>query len=169
MINRIAPEVIEQNHREWKAELGLTEPPPAPRNVRPVLWLTDPFRIPFRGRLWEIPPVSFDDGARVLEYLAWIDGIKEDPDRFVTEYRTKMREVTRLIWRCVRPYWSRWARIRWRLGLMKNPWRTASMEELGEILGFFWMRRMMSPVRHLSPQDLLGGPRTSSATSMSSN
>jgi len=167
MINRLPPEVIEQNHREWEETLGLAGPPPAPRNIRPVLWLTDPFRVPFRGRLWEIPPVSFEDGARVLEFNAWVDA--EDPARFVTEYRTKHRDIMRLIRRCVRPHWSRWARIRWRLGLMRNPWKTASMQDLGEILGFFWMRRMTSPVRHPSPQDLLGGPRTSSATSMSSN
>lgn len=144
MINRVSPQEMARRHQAWADTHGLNDPPPSPRNVRPVVWLSDPFRIPFRGHLWEIPPVPFEDGARCLELMDWFQKSAEDPTHAVEEYRDRMRDAVALIRRLVRPHKGRLRRLRWRLRLMRNPWRTASHEELGEILGFFWGRRTKS-------------------------
>jgi hypothetical protein len=153
MINRVSPQEMIRRHQEWERGAGLDGSPSLPRNVRPVLYLVDPFRVPFRGRLWEIPPVPFEEGARVLVLTSWFTEAAVDPAKAVAEYEQRMGEAVALIRRLVRPYGSRLRGLRWRLGLMRNPWRTASHEELGEMLGFFWRRRTMSPDRRLSLQE----------------
>jgi hypothetical protein len=111
----------------------------------------EPFRVPFRGRLWEIPPVPVEDGARVLELLAWLEDAAADPAKAVAEYRAQMRGAVALVRRLVRPERGRLRKLLWQLHLLPNPWRTASHEELGEWLGFFWLRRTRSPDRRSSP------------------
>lgn len=155
MINRVAPEVVAENHRIWARKTGGGEPPPPPANIKPVLYLTDPFRIPFRGRMWEIPPVSFKDGARTLALITWIEESVGHPDRMAEGYQARMTEIVQLIRRLVRPHRGRLRKLLWRLRLLPNPWRTASHQDLGEMLGFFWRRRTMSPDRRRIPgQDL---------------
>lgn len=137
-----------ENARTWAEKMGFVDTSPSPRNLRPVVFLTDPFRIPFRGRMWEIPPVSFEDGIKVLELVTWFQEARENPGGALSQYRTQMRRAIHLIRKLVRPERGLVRRLRWRLRLHRNPWRTATHEELGEILGFFWMRRTTLVDRH---------------------
>jgi hypothetical protein len=151
MINRVSAQEMARRHQEHAAKRGGGGPPPRPRNIRPVLWLTDPFRIPFRGHMWEIPRVTVEDGARVLDLISWLDAAAADPEKAVAEYRDRMLGAVKLVRRLVRPHRGRLRKLLWRMHLLPNPWRSATHEELGEILGFFWLRRTMSPGRR-APQ-----------------
>lgn len=129
---------------------GVSREAPPVRNLDAVLELGDGFEFSFRGKRWEIPPVSFEDGARALALARWIDGITARPDSLTVEnYRDRVREAVSLIHSVVRPK-GRLRRIVYRLrGEKRSPFRTATDHELGVLIGFSWRRRTRSPDRRL--------------------
>jgi hypothetical protein len=109
-------------------------------NARPVLYLVEPVRWPFRGRMYEVPPIPFRTGVRVVAFTEWVNGLRQrkEMDGFADEYRDKIGGALKIIRRCVIPDKRyRVRRLLWRLRLMPNPWRTASVEEVSELMGFF--------------------------------
>jgi len=130
---------VEQAWREYYAD---TEPTAAreTRNAAPVLYLTDPVRVPFRGRMYEIPPIPYEVGIKVVELQNQLGKLAETMD--VVAYRQILIDTVRLVRRHVRPYQTRpWHRFKWALGW--NPFRQATEMELGEFLASFVMRRTM--------------------------
>lgn len=125
---------------------------PRPRNVRPTLYLLEQERVevPFRGRMYELRPVSFADGIRLLEAEA---DISECVAREVTgrdaarQYAAAARLIIRMAPRYLLPR-GRVRRLFWRLRLRRNPFRKATDAEVGEILGFLFGCRTMSSVRY---------------------
>jgi hypothetical protein len=154
MIQRVPPEVIWERHREWEErQRERNGGQPRVRNVQPVLYLTDPFRVPYRGRMWLIPPVPMEDGARVLDLVDKLEKMQSGPD-LARRYREFNRAILKLIRRLVLPERGWLRRVLWKLRIARNPWRTATHEEVGEMLGFFWMRRTKSPDRRPIIPDL---------------
>lgn len=145
---RTPSEVMDLRHAEYEARIPGGGEPPLSKNVRPLAWLTNPTRFPFRGRNWEVPPISATDGIRIFELLHTLDEFKrkapDGSDDLVGLYATFLRESLKIIRRCLKPERGRLRRLFWRVRLSRNPWNTASDVEIGEILGFFWMCRTRS-------------------------
>lgn len=147
-LNRVSEELRAEKHaddlrRHRQASRGQT---PRIVNTRPVLWLRDPTRWPFRGKLWEVPPIPLRDAVRVLEFQMWAISIAErkNLDGFAEEYHERMSGAIKLIRRCVVPERGRIRRLLWRLRLLPNPWRSATDSEVSELLGFFSALRTTS-------------------------
>ena len=149
MIRPVTAEQRDDAQEELRARLGVEERrPPAPVKNRPALvYLTDPLRVPYRGRLYELPPVSYMDGVRITDIMSQL----EDPDLEEEKRLTAMQDAAALIRRLVTPDRDRgwWLRLRWKLRLVRNPFRpaVATEMEIGELLGFLAWCRTMSSVR----------------------
>lgn len=124
---------------------------PRQRNAGPTLQLLDEQRleVEIRGRSYELLPVSFTDGIRLIEARRAIEELEEaepDPDN-VRAYALALRTVVQMASRYLRPrnpirrlLW--WARIR------GSPLKDATEAEVGQLLGFFLGCRMRSRVRY---------------------
>lgn len=128
--------------------------PPKPRNAAPLLHVLGGERVAFgfRGVAYEILPVSFDDGVRLVEARAALDAAA-DESRLTPEVardaRTALRFVASLAPRYMRPL-RIVRRLLWHLGLRTNPYRRATEREVGQLLGFFLTCRTMSRARPLA-------------------
>lgn len=120
-----------------------------PRNVRATLFMVDGERveIPYRGRVYELLPVSFEDGLRLADVRGTLEELEDakPTTENVARYRSALRFVVALAPRYLRPR-GRWRRAFW--ALTRNPFRHATDAEVGELLGFFLGSRMRSRVRH---------------------
>jgi hypothetical protein len=128
------------NRERGLAEEG-TQPPPAPRNVREVLDLGTTVYVSFRGRAYGVPPLPWREGQRLL--AAWNEAVRmpaliSPTDR--SNYTRVMGDITATLWRNTRPVGLFW-RVLKRLGLLRNPFASASDSELAELLGFFLASR----------------------------
>lgn len=129
-------------------------PAPKQRNVEQVLSLGAVRFFTFRGRTYRIPPVPYKLGQKVLHLhtdiladarLVAMTGERKSADAF---YR-KMDRLAKVLWTHIRPL-GKMRRFFWRMGLMTNPFRGASEEEIREITDFFLQGRMTSSVRSMS-------------------
>lgn len=123
-----------------------------PRNVGTVLVVTgaDRFEIPYRGRMYELLPVSFEDGLRLTQaqtVIEELEGERRPTQEDSEAYARALRLVVRMTCRYLLPR-GRLRRLRWRLRIGRNPFRRATEAELGELLGFFLGCRMRSRVRY---------------------
>ena len=135
-----------------------------PANGRPALLMlgADTFQVPYRGRLYELGHVSFEDGIRLIEARTGIDGLKdgEETAERVAAYLRGMRYVVGLAPRYMVPV-KRVRRLFWRLRLRRNPFRKATDAEVGHLLGFFLASRMRSRVPYRAPAASRGAVPTS--------
>ncbi len=135
---------------------------PAPANVAPVLALLgsgDPFVIPFRGRGYELGYVSFEDGLRLTRAKAAVEALDEaEPTEENTEaYLRAIRLIVGIAPRYLVPI-GRVRRFFWRLGLRRNPFRSATDAEVGHLLGFFLASQTRSRVRFSAPTEKVAEP-----------
>jgi hypothetical protein len=123
----------------WREHFKATEAPSTEsRNVGPVLYLTDPVRVPFRGHMYEVPPIPYTVGLRVVELQIELEAIGKQMD--IEAYRRVLISVVKLVRQHARPTGFRmWNRLKWACGW--NPFRQATEVELGEFLAVFVMRR----------------------------
>jgi hypothetical protein len=119
------------------------------RNVRPTLLLVDGDRIeiPYRGRIYELLPVSFRDGLRLLEMRTVLEDLEHAPTNRenVRRYVAALRAIIALAPKYLRPR-GRIRRALW--AFTRNPFRGATDREVGELLGFFLGCRMRSRVQY---------------------
>jgi hypothetical protein len=109
------------------------------RNAAPVLFLTDPVRVPFRGAVYQIPPIPYTVGLQAVELQTQILKCGEAND--FDGFRNLLGEAVKIIRANVKPWKAGgWTRIKWALGW--NPFRRATEMELAELLAGFLMRRM---------------------------
>ena len=125
---------------------------PEQRNAGTVLLLDvegDGMAVPFRGRVYALPSVPYQDGVRLLELKAELDGfagrVLEGPE--LERYRAAWQRVAELVYRLVLPRDGPVRRFLWRLRLWPNPFKSATERELAELLGFLSACRMRSSVR----------------------
>ncbi len=130
------------------------------KNVGFVFFLEEPPRIPFQGRMYEVPLVSYLDGLRVSELLEELDGLarEEVTAEWVVRSRAWHAAAIATIRRLVRPDRGRLRRFRWRFRLLRNPFRLVTAGEVGELLGFFAMCPTRSTVRPGLPPELARNP-----------
>jgi hypothetical protein len=111
--------------------------PPAPlRNIGLALNLNGDDVLHWRGRSYTVPPIPWDEGVRLLEIQTELHRLTQDDGASLTEYRLLLRRAVRLFPRLIRRPFS-WLR--------PNPFRKASGQELGTILGFFSACQMKPP------------------------
>jgi hypothetical protein len=160
----IPPDEVAERHRARSpaAPPRQKSSPPAPRkpatrNVEQVLSLGSDRFVTFGAGTYRIPPVPYKLGHRVLDQQVKVlahakqvalTGQKKPMDEF---YRAS-DELAKLLWKHVRPL-GKARRLLWRVGLMPNPFRSASEAELKEITDFFLMCRMTSSVRSTSERE----------------
>jgi len=121
--------------------------PTGARNLAAVLDLGNAVYFTFRGRAYGVPPLPWAAGAAL--HALWTQALAY-PSPLTAEtqpaYYALIRQLPPLLWRYTRPVGA-WRRLRRRLGLLRNPFRTASERELVELADFFLSRRMTSGVR----------------------
>ena len=151
---RIPRALLEEASREGYRRQFPTGPRPGapPANARATLHLLvqgDVIRIPYRGRVYELGHVSFEDGIRLVEARAAIVALEDvEPDEENTAaYLGALRTVVALAPRYLLPM-NRLRRLFWRLRLRRNPFRSATDAEVGHLLGFFLGCRTRSSVQY---------------------
>lgn len=157
--------------REWYAERNVGQRQ-KPRNAAPVVYLTEPFRVPAMGRMWLVPPVPVPEAIRVQAIMDRLDdlrGWETDPARRAEgrqEYAAILCEAVDLIPRLVEPYEPHKRRVWWLRKRFGNPFRKASEADLVELLLAFSLRRRMGPDRQA--QDERGLQLTTSTDALRS-
>ncbi len=126
--------------------------PPANAGAALLLMEADTFRVPYRGRVYELGHVSFEDGLRLIVARTAIEALdnEEPTEANQAAYLAAMRLVVAMAPRYLLPV-RRVRRLFWRLHLRRNPFRKATDAEVGHILGFFLTSRMRSRVRYGAP------------------
>lgn len=126
---------------------GQTQTSQSLANVEAIRQLLKLSTFTYGGRTWEVRTLPFELGCQLLEQDIRVRKIAPHVanDMLLTEYRDAARIIADLIWQAVTPA-GRWARIRKRLGLMRNPFLEASDADLGGIKDFCLTRRMASTV-----------------------
>lgn len=148
--------------RETPTEVPTPEPklaiPSIPtrrlKNIEPVFALDEVMYISFQSKLYAIPPVSYKLGERLLDlHVRTVTAMKEiaisgSRERTVEFYRLLDR-LKIVLWKHMRPTpkWRRWLR---RFGLLRNPLRKASEQDLMRLTDFFLKCRMKSSVHAMS-------------------
>lgn len=159
---RISREVLEAASRDAYLERFPTgRESAAPANVQPTLQVLGAggvLRVPYAGIDYELGHVSFADGVRLLAAKAKVEVLKVDDDltaENLTVYLEGMAVVVKMAPKYLRPV-SRWRRsVSW---LRRNPFRSATDAEVGQLLGFFLASRMRSRVRLAATPDPELGP-----------
>ncbi len=150
---RPARAVIEELAREGyrKRFSAGRQPAPPPANVGAALLLLegDSVRIPYRGRMYELGYVSFEDGLRLVAARSAIEALEESEPTPANRaaYLQAMRLVVSMAPRYLLPV-KRVRRFFWRLRLRRNPFRSATDAEVGHFLGFFLGCRTRSRVQY---------------------
>ena len=145
--------VIEERAREGyrKRFPAGRQPAPPPANVGAALLLLegDSVRIPYRGRVYELGHVSFEDGLRLVAARTAIEALHEAEPTPAnqTTYLQAMRVVVSMAPRYLLPV-RRVRRFFWRLRIRRNPFRRATDAEVGAFLGFFLGCRTRSRVQY---------------------
>lgn len=119
---------------------------PPPLNTDVVLDLGSKVSFQFRGRTYWVPPLSWHAGERLM--VLWNEASRFEgalTRATAPGYFAAIRQMPALLWRNCYPA-GRWRRLRARLGLMRNPLRQATEQELIELTNFFLGRRMKSSV-----------------------
>jgi hypothetical protein len=120
---------------------------PEIKNVGATLFMVDPLRIPFRGRVYEAPPLPFKQGVKLLKIQARIEAMaaREEgaaaQETKLDEYLEVLRDAATLLRRNLRPDRGRLRRMRWRLGVTGNPFIHATEHELAQLVGFLSLSR----------------------------
>lgn len=125
---------------------------PRHRNIGPTLHVLDAERIEidFRGRRYELLPVSFSDGVRLIRARIAVEELDSETaptESDVEAYTEALRTVVGLAGCYLVPR-RPVRRLLWRLGLTRNPARRATEAEVARLLGFFLGCRMRSSVRY---------------------
>jgi len=151
--NRIA----ELAHERYALEYGSGTPEPVAHKNGPAalqaVGAGAGLRFEFQGREYELRPVSFEDGIRLVEAREAIEkiGNREAREGFDLEtaegYIRALKTVVACTHRYVRPAAGPLHRFFWKRGWMPNPFRSATEAELGTLLGFFLGCRTISSVR----------------------
>jgi len=120
------------------------DPGPAPRplNLDAVLDLGNTCYFLFRGRAYGVPPLPWRAGELLLDAKLEAMSIGRLVDREeLPRYYASLRQLSRILWRHTRCV-GRVRRLAHRLGIMRNPYRNASDQQLVELVDFFLGRRM---------------------------
>jgi hypothetical protein len=162
-MNRLEPldaEELERLAREQYARAFPKRPASVTRarNVRATLLIVGDGKVEFafHGRMYEVLPVSFEDGCRLQDVQATLGELAETgstgganggPETIERSLHA-FRFIAGLARRYVRPR-GKWRRLLWTVRLTRNPFRRATPAEVGELLGFFLGCQMRSSVRYL--------------------
>lgn len=155
MIRPHTNEELEQHQarlaESLSVEAGAVRRTAAVVNGDAVRALTLPSVLAYRGRLYDVPPVPFLAGVRLVELRDQLSQAETPAD----EVRA-LREIVTVMKRLIRPR-GKVRRATW--WLRRNPFRHASEQEIGELLGFFSAHRTQSRVRfHSSASAMFGRP-----------
>ena len=167
-------EVVDARHRAARGGSPTNRTPPRPppdseglmrkggetrqsaaqyRNIENVLSLGSTRYVSFRGQAYACPPVPWQLGARVMDVytrtLTAANDVASGHREARDAYRGGLAQLARLLWRGMRPC-GPWRRAFWRLHLLRNPFATASDQEMAELTDFFLAGRMTSSVRPTS-------------------
>jgi hypothetical protein len=176
-------EQIERTQAELRSELRLVTGPgeesPVPVNQHLVEALKGDETLYYRGRRFKVRAFGFIEGARlsVLETRYSNLTVKEKARNAQRESGGQVElnpadlremldvlEDTIALFRDLVVPRGWFERLLW--PLLKNPFENATEQEIGELLGFFFVCRMKSGVRFESPRRQGKRGRTTSVTSL---
>ncbi len=109
------------------------------RGLGLVIRLEDGRTVAFRGRQYEVPPVPWPLALDILEAEEEFSALQASKHPKMSEWRAFTDKVCHLARRGLMPVgWRRWV---WRF--LPNPFRSATSSEVGELLRFFSLCRIM--------------------------
>jgi hypothetical protein len=120
------------------------------RNLRAVLDMGTTQFFAFRGRAYGVPPLPWRAGEQLSR--TWAEAVELgelNGAGGVSRYYDQVARLPGLIWANVRPVGRVWRLLRW-LRLARNPFETATEQELVDLAGFLLRCRTRSGVQHLS-------------------
>jgi hypothetical protein len=117
-----------------------------PWNVDVVLDLGNAVFFHFRGRAYGVPPLPWRQGQRMLSlYTAGLQYKSPLSPDDAPKYFRIINQLAKLLWKNCYPTSLPLRVLRW-FGLMPNPFRLATEQEIAEHTNFFLARRMRSGV-----------------------
>lgn len=140
-----APEVLLEQHRRFQQLFsgGDDRPPEVSYvNVETLAAMYEDSPYVFDGRLYDVPPVSVPDGARVVALAARLEAMKgKHINEVSSELDRVFRQGVKLFKRLMKPrHVPRWF---WRW-CMRNPFTRMSEREFATALAFLALCRMRS-------------------------
>jgi len=140
-INRIPPEQMIEAHARAEGKASPVRRRPPPVNISAARQVTAPESLSFRGKTYPARHVPFEIGLDLLELASDMEQEAESgegtPRERMMNLRRSVNRVVDLCWEVQRPAW--YPRILWRM--RRNPFRSASLDEVRVILGFTGQRQ----------------------------
>lgn len=173
-LHLLTPEQVEEANAALEAEVAgkmrrLESRIPEPANHDFALALSQTATLQFRARRFFVPPVPYPAGIRLTKIYAALKrlgGADENDADGIRALLEVMEEAVDLFWALVKPV-TLWDRLLWRV--RSNPFLHCTEQEIGELIGFFFVCRTRSRVR--LPNRPISTPasyRTSRSSSRSS-
>lgn len=133
---RASPEQFEEAQAELRGQMEAQAP--EVRNVSEAAALGRARVFVFRGKRFRVPPVSYEDGLKLLDIAIRSDALAKraiSPDT-VDEFRAVVRDAVEVLGRLARPWYLRW---------LPNPFRGATLDEVHAACFFFGRSRIGLP------------------------
>ncbi len=149
-----APGVVEQDQSELKTALAGSTVPGV--NVEAAKQLASKRSFewpPESGKWYDVPRVPYEDGLAMNDLFLRIKEQEKYPPGVGANsiYKAMLNSILRIAWDKLIVPRSWWMRLRKCLGLVSNPLYQMSEGEIGDLLAFFLVRRMVSTVQFHSP------------------
>lgn len=147
-------EVLKHAEELYQERFPDGPPAEAPANVGTMLLLAgaDVLEMTYKGTLYELGHVSFEDGLELTRAREALEQLEEAvTEANVRAYALAAQRVVDMAPKYLFPVHGRFRRLRWRLRLRRNPFRDATDAEVGLLLGFFLRCRMRSRVGSRPP------------------
>lgn len=148
------PGDVEQGQRELREKL-LADPVVATiANAANVAMLVDVIHLEYpkgSGILYSVDGIPYPDGLRVLDIYTRIQESRKHKDNQLLDvYSNLLREFLDIAWNLMKPN-NAFKRVLKFIGVLRNPLYNASEGDIGDLLGFFVIRRMKSNVKFRYP------------------
>jgi hypothetical protein len=139
MVIPLPPERLAEAQQELRAQFASA--PAVEANLRNAIHLDEVETLYFGEQRFRVQPVSGMEGLRLAEL---VDEYNQAASRGVAAFRRAHTDLVDYLWRLTCP--RGFAGFVWRV-LVKNPFRSATPQEVGDLLGFFGRRQTISRVR----------------------
>jgi hypothetical protein len=150
MIRRTVEEALDESQNQLDTlfkKVDEKRPPLEIVNVETFRRMLAGSTFSYQGERYRVPRLPFEAGVELKKLELEVQRMNRyvASGMMMEEYRLIARRLAAIMWTVVWPT-SRWAIVRKRLGMMRNPFRQATDFELGQVLSFCLAHRMTSTI-----------------------